>query len=416
MARLALALAGAALAAGGAVSWWALSRGAPEGTRTEAAAEEVARLRAVVEEQAGRIARLEEAVSRSGVPERGRGPPGGPDAPGGVRAGGIDSDAPAASASLERGREVLADLRANADGTREVAIREALRDLVRVGDPIVPEIVALLDSEPEKRYVEGKPLRQHVRGYASLRMVLQDALREIGTPAAKRALLGAAGRSRSVHDFRNLIYPYAYGAAPVPILEEGISALVPDMLRSLAESGIAERDGEAADLAGCLATWIRKRGLTGVVEPLEEVILKQPLDPGVGWMSYQSLFSVFAELAPERAARVFLALTERAPKQRRAGMDLERLGNSVPRSALIRFYAVLLSGGDSTPEQRAAFYWAMPDHALRSIEDPAKRAQDAETFATFLEGRLAVEVDENVRRTIEEKLKKLRKDIEEGPK
>lgn len=293
---------------------------------------------------------------------------------------------------------------------RVVAIRNALQDLVRVGDPIVPDIVALLDSGFERRYVEGKPMLQHVKGYAGLRMVLLDALREIGTPAAKKSLLEAVGRSRNVCDFRDLLVPYL--SSTDPVLVEGISALVPDMLRRLGEVGIASDDYEAQEVATYLAFWIRRRGLSGAMEQVEELLLQPVADPEARF-AYDRLLSVLVEYAPEKAAHVVLTIEEENPGQ---GLLLwfsrEINDYTVPRAQLARYYGLLLSRKDVTTSVRSGLYGGMPDHPLKAIEDPAKRAEDAQALVALLEARLAVEAGENTRYIIQEKLRRLRKDTE----
>ena len=405
MTRTSQALGGVALLLGGAALGMALSRGGPSGADTSLAAE-VARLKTLAETQADRIARLEGARGSSSAeaPRSASTVAGGEGSPAGV-------DLSPPSGSVERGRKVLADLRANTDGTREAALRVATEEFVRVGDPIVPDIVEVLDSGFDRRYVEGKPHLQHVKGYPGLRKVLLDALREIGTPAAKRALVEAVGRSRTVSDFRDFTYPNR--ATTDPVLAEGITALIPAMFGSLAAEGLSARDGTYMDLVSFLTTWIRKRGLTDAVGPMEDFLRRIPsgLEED-GLTAYAEVFEILVELDPERAAQVLLPLLEKYPKPETLGRFTRTLEYGMPRATLVRFYGPLLSSGDMAPDLRVGLYQSIPGNASREIRDLARRAADTEALVAFLEARIEAESEEVLKDLIRRKIEALRKDME----
>ncbi len=432
MGKAVLAAAGAAvLVVGGTIGWVASrnglddrlrsAEGAAEAARrqAEALAADVARLRdavgvarsnrlsaesasptphttlrSAVDDHATRLAALEQSIAgRSPDPAFASAPPG-------------DS-----SGLVGRGRQVLAELQANRDGTRVAAIRAALQEFVRIGDPIVPEIAAVLDSGLDTRYRDDRPLMQHLHGYDGVRMVLNESLREIGTSSARKALFESARKSGRPSDFRDLVYNSA--STTDPDLIEGISALVPDMLRSLARSGIKGTDGDTIDLAWGVSSWIRKRAPSGVVEPLAEVVRKAPADTEtIAWMAYEGLLGVLLELAPDEAGRVVLEVQGRQSKPTQQSPFTWGFEGRASRTALVGFYNVLLSRTDMRPDERFLLYRGMPSRSDHDIKDPAKRAEDAQVFVTFLEERLRVESDERTRREITEKLEAFRKDLE----
>jgi hypothetical protein len=407
MNRIPLLLAGVALVLAGAIAGWLVSSGTSNVRDADHLAADVARLRSVVESQADRIARLEAARADPRGTSRGRRSPGTPGPPGVPKRPGVE---PAPPGTVERGREVLAELKELSDGSRVVAIREALRQLVLIGDAAVPDIVALLDSGYDRNYVDGKMRLQHIEGYAGLRMVLFDALKEIGTPVAKTALLAAVKRSGRIRDYRDLLVPH-YSTAD-PALVAGISALVPDMLRKLGEVGIRSDDSEVQDLAGHLPYWIRKRGVTGVLDPVQKLLLGMPSRAKVDVSGYANFLGILVQLAPERAAEVVLRLRETHTKRTVTVLLSSSRGHAAPRALLVRYYGKLLSRSDLEPHERQRLYSNMPWGGLKSIEDPAERAEDLRTLVAFLEERLEVEVEENVKSTIRSRLDRFRRDLE----
>jgi hypothetical protein len=413
MSRTLLALTGTVLLVVGVVLGWAVSREGNDASDADALTTEVDNLRTRIEDQAVRICRLEEALRDRAAPEIGAGSTGTSSTTltGRGSAGPTDPLAPS-RLSVEEGRRILTDLEANTDGTRVVAIRDALQRFVAIGDPIVPDIVNLLKSGIDTRYVDRKLMLQHVEGYVGLRMVLIDALREIGTPAARQGLLDAVATSRDVRDFRDLLVHY-YSSTDQAFVD-AVVAMIPDMLRRLAEVGVAADDYEAQELAIYVAFWIRKHELTDALKHVVEVLLRMPSDNDRAHMAYDRLFSVLVEYRPERAAEVALALEEKHPGR---GLLLwcsrQTDPYQTPRAHLVRYFGVLLSRRDLATNVRGGLYATLPDKALHGIEDPEERSADAQALVTLLESRLADETDENLEYMLRRKIESLRASIEE---
>jgi RNA polymerase sigma-70 factor (ECF subfamily) len=413
----------AVLLAGGGVAWTASRRA--DDTARLAEAETAARdARREATALAAEVARLRDAVGVA-VPDR-AGPASTSDSsrPRTLRSAvedhttrlaAIEASLPAggAAGTVERGRKALADLQANRDGTRVAAIREEIQELVRIGDPIVPEVAAILDSGLDTRYRDDRPLMQHLHGYIGVRMILNQALREIGTPAARTALFESARKSGRPSDFRDLIYDSE--STTDPALVEGISALVPDALRSLAKHPIVGWDGDSIDLCWSISQWLDKHPSPAVAAPLEEAVRNAPTDAENPVNGYDALFRQLVDLAPEKAADVMLGLRRANAKQ---GL-LYSFGNAIssaPLTSLARYYGVLLAQADLDPNQRADIYRQMPERACPKIKDAAKCIEDAQPFAGFLEQRLGAETDERMKRLLSDKLTALRKNLEESRK
>jgi hypothetical protein len=173
-------------------------------------------------------------------------------------------------------------------------------------------------------------------------------------------------------------------------------------------------DGDVIDLTSSVSSWIRKHRPSGVVEPLEAAFRKAPGESETGWRGYDALFRALLELAPERAGRVVLELQHRTPKSNLPRVLTHNLGGWVACTTLVGFYDVLLSRTDLPQDERVSLYRDMPYAPSPSIKDPAKRAEDAKAFVTFLEGRLTQESDAGVRRAVEQKLAELRNALEQA--
>jgi hypothetical protein len=126
---------------------------------------------------------------------------------------------------------------------QHLVVTETIGALARIGDPAVPEILS---------HLRGREFPDADRGYGSTgpvirggteRMWLLDALRQIGTPAAKEGLLTVVRESGRLTDYRDLFALY-YSTSDEQVIE-GIAALLPSFLAKLEETGI-RRANDAA--------------------------------------------------------------------------------------------------------------------------------------------------------------------------
>jgi RNA polymerase sigma factor (sigma-70 family) len=425
--KLVVAAAVAALVVSGGGVAWSVSQQSKNVARVQEAEAAALAARQESARLAAEVARLREEVGvtdTSGTVARVGGEAHAPAPQGSLRSAvddhstrlsALEQSLPAgtSSASLERGRQILAELQANRDGVRVAAIRESVQELVRIGDPVVPEIAAILDSGLDTRYRDDRPLMQHLHGYIGVRMVLNQALREIGTPAARTALFESARKSGRPSDFRDLIYDSE--STTDSSIVEGISALVPDMLRSLAKHPIVGWDGDAIDLCWSVSAWIDKHSPPGVAEPLEDALRHAPSDSENGINGYDGLFRVLLELAPERAAGVMLDFLHANAKP---GFlwSLSNGSRSASLTALARYYGVVLARQDLSRDQRAVVCRDMPDGPCPKFKDVVKRAEDAKPFVAFLEGAASRETDVDIRAQMNTKLAELKKSIGEAQK
>lgn len=445
MTQKAVAAAAVALVAGGGILGWAVGRaGAGD---TSGLAGDLDSLRASAEEQAARLARLEKAGGSAGelaalraaaadraarleALEKDAAKPRGGDGPSATAGKESERMARLATAvgALEkrlaatggpaldparRTKEVLEGLKAITDPKRQIALKDAVEDLVRLGDAAVPGVVEVLDSGSDRQYF-GKPVM--VAGgipgdinYSGMRQVLFDALRQMATPLSKQRLFEAAGRTKSTADLRDLLVPYYKSADPVVI--EGIAALTPDMLRRVGESEAG--DEVAWDLGRWLTRWMQDNGIGANAAAIEDAVAKARFGKE-GWSRWApDFFRLLVEFDTERAVKVALALREAHPdllpwQQAMVAFTQGPRNFVAPLTRWAEYFASIFTKANLDDEQRKALYGCMPRFPCPAIQDPVKRAEDATVFLTFLEGRLQVEIDAALKSTIEFHVKTLR--------
>jgi len=356
---------------------------APEPVRASDPA--VDQLRADVSAISERVARFERRTTQ-------------PPAPGAAPSPG-DADA-------RRRRQALDRLKAVTDGRRFVAVEDTRTELVRMGDDAVPDVLALLDSGFEQDWdgrFETRGL--HVDGYPGLRMVLLDVLRQIGTPASKKAFVDALGRSDHVRDLWAL---KLYWGTTDPVLVDGVAAIAPKLLQLVAKSGLpaAVKDHPDSPVHNLLY-WLSMHPAPDLAGPLEEIVLLGR--PAGTWneQTFESLFSLLARVAPEKAAEDALALDERSPGER----ELLKLSGKLfcPNAIRARYYATVFARGTFTPPVRLELYQQLPGDLYREKEwDHDAQVADARPYVDFLERRLEAETDANAKRVLEESLSRLR--------
>jgi hypothetical protein len=345
----------------------------------------VEQLRADVSEIAERVARVERTTAPT--PEPAAAP-----SPG-------DADARRRKQALERLRSVT-------DGRRFVAVEDARTDLVRMGDDAVPDVLALLDSGLEQDWggrFETRGL--HVDGYPGLRMVLLDVLRQIGTPASKKAFVDAIGRSEHVRDLWAL---KLYWGTTDPALADGVAAVAPRLLRLVAKAGLPAAVGDQPDSpVHNLLWWLYLHPAADLAGPLEEIVVQGR--PSGTWneQTFESTFSLLARLAPEKAAEDALALQERNPAKR----EVVELSGKLfcPNTLRARYFTTLFARGTFTPQVRLELYEKMYGDLWRDKDmDHAAQVADARPYIDFLERRIEAETDANAKRVLEESLSRLR--------
>lgn len=434
MTRREIGVAAAALVLGGGAGWWAAPRERPV---DPGHAGEVVALRRTADEQDARLERLEAAAKAT------------PAAPAEVRAAltvedrdrGTAADPEAHIAALEREvaslearsaasrgvaapedpvlrtRKVLESLKGIRDPRRQVVLQDAVEEISRIGDPAIPEVVAVLDSGLDRLYDGGYYRMSMGEGrirYAGLRMALIDSLRQIRTPAAEKALVAAVRRSGTIPDYRDLIVPYR--TAEDPGLVEGITALVPDILRRLAEKGIGGDDPVRQELAQNLSYWILQHGTPEMAEPLAEVLAKSRPAPKVWGIWGESLFCGLVATDPIRAADLVLSLEPGEPDGARGGGSSRIPSCSYSRglvrlSCWARYADALVARESLSAGERAFLYGNLPTAPCANVSDVAERIEDARVLVAFLERRLDGEPDAEAKKRARIALDQLRESI-----
>lgn len=323
-------------------------------------------------------------------------------------AGGTGS--PAAGLALRR-RQTLERLVSISDRDKRRTIRSLSDELVACGDDVVPDILEALNSGVEHEFYSGHSFGMSagiLTSWGGRRMVLLNILRQIETPAADEAFLEAVANSRRLSDYRDLLIMYLMTENPVMV--RGISALVPDMLREVAEAGgVQAAEREATHLAWRLAGFITWHDLSEVAGPLEDLLRKAPAVPGGGLHhENEPFFAALARFEPERAARIALDRQEQDP-ERLAIAALSRWLDGVPYASQILYFEVLFSQPDVDATARRSLFNSMWLVTGARFEDAAKQIEDTQAFVSYLEGKRRQETDANVRRAIEHKLADLRR-------
>lgn len=430
-------LAAMALAVAGVVGVWSASRGSASAEEVRAFAAEVGRLRAEAGARTARMDRLESEQPPPAPPivEAPR-PAHSEVLPGEVpveRSERLDRlersvaalarqvegpSGPAPPDAAERGRRILERLAAVADVRQDPGSAKDFRELVRLGDPVVPGIVAFLDSGAERQYAgrDSHGMSAGRMSHTSLRTTLLDALAQIGSPAAKRAMLDCVSRSGIPGDLRTLLSFYEEDADSEWVRR--VSALVLAALRKVAESGAEEADDETSMLSDKLLDWVRTHGMTEAAGALATIVGKARLGPN-GWTGPEhEYFRVLLVLDPTAAAEAVLALqrvSASEPLHRQAAVCFATGIETAPGSLACkaRYLDRLIASGSLGLDVRRYLYGVAPDQRWPEFEDPERRQEDGRVMVAFLEVRLSTEVDEEARSVLEAKLTRLREAIED---
>ena len=447
------ALGGIAVGAVGAgiVAWWATTHGRwaaevpPVGdVRSTAPAErigdvertsaaELARLRTALEEQSSRLARLEASLGDlrsalaqcSSETERLRAVSNNhseriarvEESAGPARERAAAQDAVPAAVAERKRKEALDKLTSITDGHRLVAIQDALADLVRLGDAVVPDVVAALDSGMEQRYSGSFSVQgDRVGNYAGLRLVLFDVLRQIGTPASKKGFVEALGRSQNLADLHALTM---YWGTSDPVLVDGVAAIAPDLLRRVAKVGLEKAVGDEANSATAnLLWWLWSHPTPEITGALDDIV-RQGL-PAARHANarevFESAFRLLVRLAPEQAAASVRVLQEADPGKR---LVVELSKNLYcPLTQQARYLTYLFTHEEYPPTIRRELYgnfakglWESPRTwgGSKDTEDPVA---DAAPYLAFLEQRLSRETDELAAKVLRLQLTRLREAAE----
>jgi len=298
-------------------------------------------------------------------------------------------------------------------GERHLEIEKAFRELVELGEAVVPDLIALLQSGFDIDYGTGLSISGgRFQNYPRLRTMLMDALRQIGTPPAKQALLDAVRSGRGLADFRDLFV--LYGAASDEHMARGIALLLPLLLERMKAEGQALRGTEQALLFNELSRWIRRHQLPDSV-PFLLGLLETDLAGGGSSFQTGSILGVLIELSPEQAAAAVKNLVARAAGKGAGepplGMWLRAGGGSLTQWS--HFLRALFAQVDLSPAgERALWQFALP-MLPEKIKDPEKRIADAGPYLDFLEERLRTARSEEIRKALEVLIDGLRRQVEQ---
>jgi len=356
---------------------------------------DVSRLARELEEQAARIARLEARAATS-------------------RGVGVDDENSAEVDLAARKRNVLSaldGLKAITDGRKTVAIQDGFKSLVRMGDAAVPDIVEALKSGFDRAY--GGRLYMNgnaVESYPTLRLVLMDALRQIGTATAQAGLIDVLTVTARITD-SPVVWMYWDGGfkdPADPAITKALSSMTTSLLMQLSATGL---DGAGCDVSNgpCSAIlwWVLRHPMPEDAPALEQLIRRgRPKEASASTM-FNKFFSVFVQVAPQDAAK---AAPDAFPGYGLVSLA-EQLGE-VSKASQAQYYAALFAQGGMDVNVRVELYnhMAFPDDR---IKDPAQRVTDVQPVLRFLESQVNEESDAVAKSGAEKALKQLQDAIEQ---
>lgn len=315
---------------------------------------------------------------------------------------------------IQRKAEVLKQLKSIEYGDQQALVKKLVKELQAIGDPAVADLVALLAEGYEKDWGGGFSTGGGgvVKSYGRMRMVLIDALRQIGTRKSKEGLLSVIRDSGDLTDYRDLLL--MYGSTTDPFMVEGISALVPGLLDKIAKVGVVVAEERASMINMVVVRWIRVHHLTDLTDAVASLVSASPDDHRT-----REYFGLVVGFDPERAMRL---VREHHPDGldgvSGSGLMNFRASGNVPLAKIARYLELLLEEFDLTNSQRMSLYLSIHPLLCRQIEDLEERAEDGKVLLAFLESRQAVEAESHAKTMLDRTVVQLRKEISKisGPR
>ena len=284
-------------------------------------------------------------------------------------------------------------------GERQIAIADEVARLTRRGDDVVPEIKAMLNVGRDQDWGGGFSFGGNMfKGYPRLRTALIDILRQIGTPLAKQSLLDSLGKRASTTDYRDLLMIYATTSDTMMI--EGISAMIPDMLRRIRDG----EDDEYGMLERNLTRWMKEQGIASESELLAQVSLKNLREGGRN----RGAFELLLESDPDAACGVVAELAKTDPDLKALKPGLSIIGRQVRLSRITALCEFILGRLELSENGRTGFYHCLPRHPSTVPDSAEARKEDAQGLIALLERQLAVETSESARRALDSVIQALK--------
>ncbi len=305
----------------------------------------------------------------------------------------------------KRASQALQDLLAIEQGERQLAIKWALENLVKQGDAVVPEIVALLKTDRDQDYGgRFSSAGNVVTSYPRLRTVLIDALRQIGSPAATEGLLEAIRGSSDLLDHRDVLL--LYGTTADEKIVAGVSELIPGVLELVEHSG---RDRNPS-LVYEVRRWIGRHRPPGSADTLGRLSLSLLRADGMDYGTFGTLLDTSPDKAFQVAARLH---KEEGGDLRRITISLRTPPGARHLSQVASFYETVFSRLELDEDARIQLYVGAYVQLCDSIESKEERAADGRVLLEFLLRRQREETSEAARARLKYTIDHLKKQIEE---
>ena len=308
----------------------------------------------------------------------------------------------------KRASQALEDLLAIEQGERQLAIKWAFQNLVKQGDAVVPEIVALLKTDRDQDYGgRFSSAGNVVTSYPRLRTVLIDALRQIGSPAAKDGLLEAIRGSSDLLDHRDVLLLYRTTADEKIVA--GVSELIPGVLELVEHSG---RDRNPS-LVYEVRRWIGRHRPPGSADTLGRLSLSLLRADGMDYGTFGTLLDISPDKAFQVAARLH---KEEGGDLRGITISLRTPPGARHLSQVASFYETVFSRLELDEDARIQLYVGAYTQLCDSIESKEERAADGRVLLEFLLRRQREETSQTVRMRLKWSIDHLKKQIAECEK
>jgi len=287
--------------------------------------------------------------------------------------------------------------------TTQSAIRELVSSVVRAGDPIVPDVLAVLESGRDVPFGTRSERGGEKVIYPRLRSALLDALARIGTPTAKEGLLGAVRGSRNALDWKDLLLLYEGDLDPD--MCAAIGRVFPEVTRLLVE----ERGEDWSRLQRGVLRWARAHQVAVPPDNLESLSLRRV----ELHLQDEGSFGMLIEADPARAWRLAQRLLDGPdPASAYLGLTLNIRPGKVP---LARVAAYLEEGGAylaANKRARVNVYMALPVGLCDAIPSTELRIADGKALVDHLERLLGAEQERTARQILTRSIRLIREDIE----
>jgi hypothetical protein len=286
------------------------------------------------------------------------------------------------------------------------ALTRAFEDLLNFGDQAVPFLAEVLRSGTDVDFGRGGGDSGSIlKSHATLRSRIIDALYQIGTPEAKKAILQALADPKSIAEMKVAIF--LFGESKNPMMKQGTAAMLPVLMDRL---GLDGPDAIPVAIWGYDSLFCSAAKNTGLTQDgefmlriAESVKRGDPKYPFVG-----SFLGLLVEDSPESAWRI-LNESIRRNERRNLTWVVSRIGSTILRNCrpekFIEFIKVAFADSEVQGDVRSTIYRLCGNQTYSRGGKGEDRAA-LDILRRFLEDRRTVEQDTKARAVLEDAIRR----------